>query len=629
MTAQGDIVFTIGADVTGLTAAGRAGESSLAQIEKAARDLEREIERLKDPVYAFQKQVNTWAGANRDLAKSARDSASAFREFEKSSAQVDALRASIDPLFAASKRYEAALHQLDNALELGTISAREHAAMMDQLSAAYLRADAAGDMLATGTRGMGGGLQQVGFQLQDFVVQVNGGTSATQAFTQQFPQLASAFGPAGVAVGLFATLAIPALTAAFGNAREEAVATQDAIENLARSTQSAADQLILLQSGLGSQEQLDAIREIARLEAEKFQLQQRAAEEQGAAALYVQEQINGLQRQIDAAREKLAADKQIRAELEAARVAEQQRAAAMEAAKRIAVQFQAIQAQIAGADISSPWAALTSRIWAAVEAAKAFARSSLVYGEVGARGDPRMFGANKGQSNTFMVENYAPPVGQSGDGAGGAAPVNPLIAEIEALRQSLKTQEEIELESFTKRQQMLEQALQQRLVTQQDYASMMEQVERQHQFSMMQETNRGISQTLGALGQLFQGSKEISAGIALANSWLAFTEVLKDPAFVGRPWERVGAASSALAAGLNAVKGIQSARPGGTSAGAGRGGGAASGGVARPSAPAAPLEVMLRGLGPNDLISGAMISGLLDRLSEEAGDRGYRLLVGR
>lgn len=83
--------------------------------------------------------------------------------------------------------------------------------------------------------------------------------------------------------------------------------------------------------------------------------------------------------------------------------------------------------------------------------------------------------------------------------------------------------------------------------------------------------NEGVSGVLSAMGTLFEGSKKISAGIALANSWLAFTEVLKDPSFIGRPWARAVAAYAALKPGLQAVKNIQSARPGG-----GGGGGAAS-----------------------------------------------------
>lgn len=88
----------------------------------------------------------------------------------------------------------------------------------------------------------------------------------------------------------------------------------------------------------------------------------------------------------------------------------------------------------------------------------------------------------------------------------------------------------------------------------------------------------GVGSILGALGTLFQGSKKVAAGIALANSWLAFTEVLKDPSFVGRPFARFAAAASALKGGLEAVRNIKSSQPGGTGAGA------SAGAVAAPSA---------------------------------------------
>jgi chromosome segregation ATPase len=228
MSAQGDIVFMIGADVTGLTSAGNMGERSLADMEKAAKALERQLGKIGEAGAAFQRDLNQLAGVTTAFGKSARDSAAAFEAFDRSRAQVDNLRASIDPLFAASKRYEAALMQLDAALEMGTISAREHSKMLEMLSASYLRADGAASSMGGGvgflgnmTDGARSKIQQVGFQVQDFAVQVGAGTSATQAFAQQFPQLAGAFGPVGVAVGTLAAIGIPLLAAAFANASTE------------------------------------------------------------------------------------------------------------------------------------------------------------------------------------------------------------------------------------------------------------------------------------------------------------------------------------------------------------------------------------------------------------------------
>lgn len=49
-------------------------------------------------------------------------------------------------------------------------------------------------------------MQQAGYQIQDFIIQVQGGTSAFVAFGQQGSQLASMLGPAGAVVGTLITL---------------------------------------------------------------------------------------------------------------------------------------------------------------------------------------------------------------------------------------------------------------------------------------------------------------------------------------------------------------------------------------------------------------------------------------
>lgn len=52
-------------------------------------------------------------------------------------------------------------------------------------------------------------LQNVSFQLQDIFVQIQGGTSASRALSQQMPQLLGGFGAAGAAAGLAAAALIP------------------------------------------------------------------------------------------------------------------------------------------------------------------------------------------------------------------------------------------------------------------------------------------------------------------------------------------------------------------------------------------------------------------------------------
>lgn len=80
------------------------------------------------------------------------------------------------------------------------------------------------------------GLQNIGFQVQDFAVQVGAGTSATQALAQQLPQLLSGFGPIGVAVGTLAAVGLPLLTYALSDTGEKAKEVKEHIDALVRAT---------------------------------------------------------------------------------------------------------------------------------------------------------------------------------------------------------------------------------------------------------------------------------------------------------------------------------------------------------------------------------------------------------
>ena len=81
-----------------------------------------------------------------------------------------------------------------------------------------------------------GSLQQAGFQIGDFAVQVANGTSKMQAFGQQAPQFLQIFGPVGSVVG-----AAVAIFAAFGVAAQKAgkgtVSLKDSVKNLSSSIQ--------------------------------------------------------------------------------------------------------------------------------------------------------------------------------------------------------------------------------------------------------------------------------------------------------------------------------------------------------------------------------------------------------
>lgn len=82
-----------------------------------------------------------------------------------------------------------------------------------------------------GARGGGQALQNVGFQVQDFAVQVAGGTDVSRAFAQQLPQLLSGLGLMGVLFGTVTAVAIP-LFMAFGAGRDRAKELEESVKTL-------------------------------------------------------------------------------------------------------------------------------------------------------------------------------------------------------------------------------------------------------------------------------------------------------------------------------------------------------------------------------------------------------------
>ena len=78
---------------------------------------------------------------------------------------------------------------------------------------------------------MGGGLQNVGYQIQDFAVQVGNGTSATTALSQQLPQLLGGFGALGAVVGAVIAIGVP-LAAYFLGINTNAKTAQEGVDDL-------------------------------------------------------------------------------------------------------------------------------------------------------------------------------------------------------------------------------------------------------------------------------------------------------------------------------------------------------------------------------------------------------------
>ncbi|EAC0893934.1 phage tail protein [Salmonella enterica subsp. enterica serovar Virchow] len=113
----------------------------------------------------------------------------------------------------------------------------------DSMESGFKKADRSAEKLNTTVTktagavsgGLRSGMQQAGYQIQDFIVQVQGGQSALVAFSQQGSQLAGAFGPGGAVAG--ALLALGSIL--FGSLSTALSSTKDEMEQL----KSAAEKL--------------------------------------------------------------------------------------------------------------------------------------------------------------------------------------------------------------------------------------------------------------------------------------------------------------------------------------------------------------------------------------------------
>ena len=118
--------------------------------------------------------------------------------------------------------------------------AKQTATDMDKLAASSTKAAAATNAASASTSKIGSLAGQAGFQIQDFAIQVSGGTSALTAFSQQAPQLLGTFGPTGAIAG--ALVAVGAIaTKVFLTMAENAAVTGEAMEDMSDKLKEAFD----------------------------------------------------------------------------------------------------------------------------------------------------------------------------------------------------------------------------------------------------------------------------------------------------------------------------------------------------------------------------------------------------
>ena len=170
------------------------------------------------------------------------------------------LKMAIDPVYRAEKLFTQQVLVAQKAVATGAISNSEYsrtfAMIQKNAQASGMTLNQFGQVANVNTRKMkrfgAVGMQQVGYQVQDFAVQVQGGTSAMVALGQQGSQLLGIFGPAGAIAG--AILAVgTGLVGAFiasKKAGDESITTakmyKDAMKESAEAVRSLKDENYML-----------------------------------------------------------------------------------------------------------------------------------------------------------------------------------------------------------------------------------------------------------------------------------------------------------------------------------------------------------------------------------------------
>jgi len=204
----------------------------------------------------------------------------------------ETLRRSIDPVYRSTKILKDQVLVAQKAFTTGAITQKEYAAAMAQIAAqanhAGIQMNQYGEVVGVNTRKMkrfgAVGMQQVGYQVQDFAVQVQSGTSALVALGQQGSQLLGIFGPAGAIAGMILAIGtglVGAFLAAKG-ATDEATESAVSYKDIMTQTKDAISQMRLetqmLTQDIETQEEAllrNAISQAKRAEEEAEQFKDR------------------------------------------------------------------------------------------------------------------------------------------------------------------------------------------------------------------------------------------------------------------------------------------------------------------------------------------------------------------
>jgi hypothetical protein len=493
-------------------------------------------------------------------------------------------------------------------------------------------------------------------QFSDLAVQMSMGVPASRALSQQLPQMTAFMGPLATVIGVASGVLI-GLAGNFLASRDNAVKLKDALERLERITgdlDRANDILnmslydLTTQYGDYANEVLRAARSVASL------AQAEAAQRLATVIADVDRALDGFTQRSGSAfrsgtmlstaigniadqfkisrNEARLFEAQFRA-LETATTFEDQ-VAALRAIEELMMQS-GVEASKLPPELITALQQLNQMVFATAEveaalnnAAEAGANLSRSLPQTTGGIGPGLFNAD---GSVALPPNAAGETQPLSVLNGGGNLANQIERDLEQLREGFMTQEELQIAAYESQQEILQEALERRLITQQEYNALMQDAQSQHQDRMsaidvyrygtgVQKTQQFMSQMASALQngneKMARISRVFAAGETLINAWRAHNQTLSDPTLPF--FAKIPAALSILSAGMGAVNAIRgSGGAGGGGGGAGRA--AASAAASQPAQ--LPTQTLRFDFGGQSTMGMEQIVGLLN----DAYDRGYRI----
>lgn len=220
----GSIVYEISADVEPLLQGGKQAIDALDKLDAAAQQSGKGMDNLDQSTsqtgsaftelagYANSmdnqlRKLNTnVSGIARAMEEARSGTGGASSEFSRAESIIEALGNQLAVLDEAQENGARSAAVLAAQLRAGSKATDEEKQKIGELTGRLYDMKTGVENGAKGTGNWKTSMQQAGYQVQDFIVQVQGGQSALVAFSQQGSQLAGAFGPGGAVIGAIIAL---------------------------------------------------------------------------------------------------------------------------------------------------------------------------------------------------------------------------------------------------------------------------------------------------------------------------------------------------------------------------------------------------------------------------------------